>query len=126
MPVSTHAAAATQASADPPDKSSSPTSDRGPRPPEKKIGPFAGGVGVAVWLNHAETSDGGSRPFRSITIAPRRYFDQKSNQWKDAASYNPTDLPALIFALQEAQAYCFTTPLPGGAEVGEDGEPVPF
>ncbi|MFN0019442.1 MAG: hypothetical protein ACKVP0_14345 [Pirellulaceae bacterium] len=93
------------------------------RVPERKIGPFAGGVGVAIWLNHAET-DQGPRIFRSITVNPRRYWDADSNQWKDAPSYNPTDLPALIFALQRAQAYVFETPLPdqpgsGGASNGE-------
>ncbi len=124
MPASTHTAAA-PATADPPDKSPPPSTERGPRQPEKKIGPFAGGVGVAVWLNYADTSDGGSRTFRSITIAPRRYFDKESNQWKDAASYNPTDLPALIFALTQAQAYCYTTPLPGETS-SEDGEQPPF
>ncbi len=101
-----------------------PSAERSHRQPEKRIGPFAGGVGVAVWLNQAELPDGGTRTFRSITVAPRRYFDKQSNQWKDAPSYNPTDLPALIFALQEAQAYCFTTPLPGGEL--EDSEPIPF
>jgi hypothetical protein len=100
-------------------------SERSPRSPEKKIGPFAGGVGVAVWLNQTETNDGGSRLFRSITVAPRRYFDKESNQWKDAPSYNPTDLPALIFALTQAQAYCYTTPLPGEATDEEGGHP-PF
>ncbi|MDP1796973.1 MAG: hypothetical protein Q8K78_05810 [Planctomycetaceae bacterium] len=125
MPASTHAAATPLATADPPDKSPHPSAERGPRQPEKKIGPFAGGVGVSVWLNHTDTSDGGTRTFRSITIAPRRYFDKESNQWKDAASYNPTDLPALIFALTQAQAYCYTTPLPGETS-GENGEQPPF
>ena len=32
--------------------------------PEKKIGPFASGVGVAIWLNTTETDDG-PRSFRS-------------------------------------------------------------
>lgn len=102
---------------------------RQPRQPEKKIGPFAGGVGVAIWLNQIELQDGGSRMVRSITVAPRRYFDKESNQWKDAGSYNPSDLPALIFALTQAQAYCYTVPLPGESEPGGTGEPrddVPF
>jgi hypothetical protein len=34
-------------------------------PPELKIGPFAGGIGVAIWLNTAETDDG-PKQFRSI------------------------------------------------------------
>ncbi len=29
-----------------------------PRRPEKKWGPFAGGSGVAVWLNEFETENG--------------------------------------------------------------------
>jgi hypothetical protein len=101
------------------------TNHRQPRQPEKKIGPFAGGVGVAIWLNQTETPDGGTRTFRSITVAPRRYFDKESNQWKDASSYNPADLPALVFALTQAQAYCYTTPIPG-EPAGEEGGEVPF
>lgn len=42
-----------------------------PRGPEKKIGPFAGGIGVAVWLNTIENDDGGTRKDRSITLSPR-------------------------------------------------------
>lgn len=89
--------------------------------PEKKIGPFAGGVGVAVWLNVAETDDG-PRQFRSITIAPRRYQDRETGEWKDAGSFNPSDLPALIFALQKAQEFCFVAPLPGEHASGNGGQ----
>jgi hypothetical protein len=85
-------------------------------PPEKKIGPFSGGVGVSIWLNRIE-SDQGPRFMRNITLNPRRYFDQESQQWKDAPSYNPADLPSLIFALQKALDFCYEAPLPGiGAE----------
>src|SRR5688572_7933836 len=82
------------------------------RLPEKKIGPFNAGIGACVWLNTIEADDG-SRTVRSITINPRRYFDRETNEWKDAASYNPADLPALIFALTKAQEFCYETPLPG-------------
>lgn len=96
---------------------------RQPRHPEKKIGPFAGGVGVAIWINHVQTNEG-PKVFRSITVNPRRYFDQESQEWRDAGSYNPADLPALIFALQQAQAFVFQTPLPG--QTVADGEaPAP-
>lgn len=113
-----------------PDSTSHASAERTPRQPEKKIGPFAGGVGVAIWLNQAEAPDGSTRQYRSISIAPRRYFDKESNQWKDAGSYSQTDLPALIFCLTQAQAYCYTVPLPGdttsaNGEHGGDGE-VPF
>ena len=37
-----------------------------PRHPEKKWGPFHGGVGVAVWLNEVQT-DAGPRFFRNFT-----------------------------------------------------------
>lgn len=94
--------------------------NRPARLPERKVGPFAAGVGVAIWLNHVET-DQGPRIFRSITINPRRYFDQESQQWKDASSYQPADLPALIFALQRAQAYVFETPLPDHPGSGTSG-----
>jgi hypothetical protein len=81
---------------------------------------FAGGIGVAIWLNTAET-DEGPKQFRSITIAPRRYQDRETGQWKDAGSYNPGDLPALIFALQKAQEFCFEAPLPGQTEAANRG-----
>ena len=92
------------------------------RPPEKKVGPFAGGIGVAIWLNTIETDDG-PREMRSVTIAPRRYYDKKSKDWKDSSSFRPSDLPALIFALQKAQEYVFTTPLP---DADKNGEEAPY
>lgn len=96
-------------------------------PPETKIGPFAGGIGVAIWLNTTETDDG-PKQYRSITIAPRRYQDRETGEWKDAPSFNPGDLPALIFALQKAQEYVFTKPLPGQESTSSNGsgDPTPF
>src|SRR5437588_8590015 len=85
-----------------------------PRYPERKYGPFHGGVGVAVWLNHVQTEQG-TRFFRSITFASRRYRDPKTGEWKDAGSLRSTDLPALILALQAAHDYVSSTPLPGEA-----------
>lgn len=96
------------------------------RLPEKKIGPFNAGIGACVWLNTIET-DNGSRTVRSVTINPRRYFDRETNEWKDAASYNPADLPALIFSLQKALEYVFESPLPGqpAGEVGQHPSTAP-
>ncbi len=96
------------------------------RHPEKKIGPFANGVGVCVWLNTIET-DNGPKMLRSITINERRYFDQESQQWKGIASYNPADLPALLFAITKAQEYCYETPIPGqpAGEAGAQGNGAP-
>ena len=93
--------------------------------PEKKIGPFNAGIGACVWLNTIETENG-QRTVRSITVNPRRYYDRESNQWKDAPSYNPADLPALIFSLQKALEFVFETPLPDqpAGEAGQqDGQP---
>ncbi len=104
------------------------TKTRPQKPPEKKIGPFASGIGVAIWLNEAEADDGTTRLYRSVTLNPRRYFDKKSSQWKDAASYQPSDLPALLFCLAKAQEYCYETPVPGqddaeiAASEGEGGD----
>jgi hypothetical protein len=39
-----------------------------PRHPEKKWGPFAGGTGVAVWLNEFE-AEAGTRYARTITLS---------------------------------------------------------
>lgn len=88
-----------------------PTKSPPSNQPEKKIGPYAGGISVAIWLNTADTETG-PKQFRSIGISPRRYRDPASGQWKDSSSFRPGDLPALIFALQKAQEYCYTTPLP--------------
>jgi hypothetical protein len=72
-----------------------------PRYPERKWGPFHGGVSVAVWLNEVET-EGGVKWFRSVTINSRRFRDKKTGNWKDAKSLRPTDIPALLLALENA------------------------
>ena len=82
------------------------------RPPEKKIGPYPGGIGVAVWSNTIDTNSG-PRKILSITISPRRYRDPETGEWRDSPSFRPGDLPALIFALQKAQEFIYTSPLPG-------------
>ena len=93
--------------------------NRNPRGPEKKIGPFPAGIGVAIWINTIPTDDG-PRKIRSITLSPRRFFDRQTQQWRDSGSYHPGDIPALIFALQKAQEYMFTTPIPGQRDEQEE------
>src|SRR2546426_32045 len=97
-----------------------------PRRPEKKWGPFPGGVGVAVWLNEVETEQG-KRFFRNISIAPRRYRDSKTGEWEDSGSFRPQDLGVLLLALEAAQAFIATTPLPGrpADEEPNDVPPTP-
>ena len=90
-----------------------------PRYPERKWGPFHGGVGVAVWLNEVDTAEG-KKFFRTVTIAPRRYLDSKTGKWLDAASLRSTDLPALILALEAAHQFVSVTPLPGLPADGEE------
>jgi hypothetical protein len=97
------------------------TKTRPQKLPEKKIGPFASGIGVAIWLNEVTGEDGSVRFFRSVTINPRRYLDSKSGHWKDAATYQPSDLPALLFCLAKAQEYCYETSVPGQEEVQATG-----
>ena len=97
--------------------------------PEKKISAVNSGITVAIWLNQVET-DKGTKSFRSITIEPRRYFDRKSKEWKDASSFGPADLPLLLYALEQARDYVFSEPLPGqekaeGREPGDSDE-VPY
>lgn len=89
-----------------------------PRHPEKKWGPFAGGTGIAVWLNEFET-DSGTRFARTITIAPRRFRDPETGEWRDGA-YRPVDLPALLLAIQAAHDFCLSTPLPGTPAESEE------
>jgi hypothetical protein len=90
--------------------------------PEASFGPYPGGISVAVWLNEVQT-DGGTRKIRSITLSPRRYRDSKTGEWKDATSYRSADIPCLLFGLQKALEFIYTTPIPGQEDA--DGE-VPF
>ncbi len=90
-----------------------------PRRPEKKLGPFHNGIGLAIWLNQVETENG-TRYFRSITFNARRYRDDKTGEWKDAASYRPVDLATLEMALASARQYISSVPLPGQPVDGEE------
>jgi hypothetical protein len=89
--------------------------------PELSIGPFAGGIGVAVWRNEIETAQG-QRTVRSITIAARRYRDKESGEWKDTYSYRPIDLTALILALEKAQEHILSHPIRGNDFDDEQGD----
>ena len=90
--------------------------------PEKKFGPYPGGIGVAIWLNSIDTANGPTQ-IRSVTVSPRRYRDEESGEWRDASSYRPTDLPALMFGLQQALEFMFTSPILGQHEKeDEEGE----
>ncbi len=104
-------------------ESETPSETKRPaKQPEAKFGPYAGGIGVAVWLNTIETADG-RREMRSITVAPRRYRDPKTSEWKNSGSFRPSDIPILLVGLQKAMEYVYTTPLPGqNGEVPEHGE----
>jgi hypothetical protein len=84
-----------------------------PRPPELKIGPFQGGIGVAVWLNEIQT-ERGPMMVRSVTINPRRYRDRETGEWKNSGSFRAGDLTALILSLEKAREFCLTKRLPGG------------
>ena len=88
--------------------------------PEHKIGPYPGGIGIAIWVNTIQT-DNGPRKVRSITVSPRRYRDAETGEWKDAGSYQPGDLPALIFALNKAQDFIYSNPLNGPEPAEEQG-----
>src|SRR5204863_8737865 len=101
-----------------------------PRYPEKKWGPFAGGTGIAVWLNEFETENG-TRFARTITFAPRRFRDPKTGEWRDGA-YRPVDMPALLLAIQAAHEFCLSAPLRGtrggqeAVDTAADGELPPW
>lgn len=90
-----------------------------PRFPERKWGPFHGGLSVCVWLNEVENGNG-KKFFRSVTISPRRYLDQKTGEWQDAGSLRAADLPALILGLEAAHEFLSATPLPGQPLDGDE------
>ncbi|REJ72333.1 MAG: hypothetical protein DWQ45_22210 [Planctomycetota bacterium] len=107
------------------------SSQRPANRPEVKFGPFPGGISVAVWQNEVNT-EGGSRTMRSITVSPRRYRDSQSGEWRDSASYRPSDIPAILFGLNKAQEYIFSNPLAGqeerdfGSQETRDNDEVPY
>jgi hypothetical protein len=92
-------------------------------PPDayKKIGPFSSGVAVCVWANQA-SGEAAPRTFHTVTISPRRYLDRDTNQWKDASSFHPSDLPGLIYALQVALKFCFETSSSEGEPHQSEGD----
>ena len=101
-----------------------------PNKPEKKIGPFPGGLGVAIWRNTIQMADG-PKVRRSVTIAPRRYRDPKTGEWRDAPSFNPVDIPVIVLALEKALDYIYSTPLPDERppemqEVPPENDDTPF
>jgi hypothetical protein len=95
------------------------TRDKPKHKPERKI-TLSNGIGVAVWTNEIQT-DNGPRKVRTISINPRRYYDRESDEWRDASGFNPADLPALIFALNQALEHCFTVPLPDEESEHKEG-----
>lgn len=99
------------------------------RGPEKKFGPYAGGVGVSIWINDVQGEDGNTRKMRAIKIAPRRYRDRETGEWRDAKSYFATDLPALLLALRQAEEYIVMTPIPDEHQADgghNDGQDIPY
>lgn len=93
-------------------RTQSPPSEEKAPPPERKFGPYPGGIAVNVWLNTIETSEGPQQR-RAITISPRSFVDRQSGEWRTTYSYRLRDLPMLIFALNRALEYIATTPVPG-------------
>jgi len=93
------------------DKNPAPRPEPPAKRPERQFG-LPGAVAVAVWLHANQGQAGSVRKVRSITITPRRYKDADTGEWKDA-SLKPSDLPALIFALEKAQDYIVANPHDG-------------
>lgn len=89
--------------------------------PEVKFGPYAGGVGIAIWKNRVET-DEGVREYRSITVNTRRYLDKKTDEWRDSGAFRPEDLPAVMHGLSRALDFIYSHPL--SQEPEDNGEPV--
>jgi hypothetical protein len=80
--------------------------------PILKVGPFVGGISVNLWENQVDT-DNGTAAIRSVTISPRRYLDKRTGEWKDAKSYRPVDIPAIMLGLEKVHEYNLTHPIPG-------------
>ena len=66
---------------------------------------LAGGMGVTAWGNSIQTAKGPKKVY-SVTISPRRY-QNSAGEWCDSKFFNPADLPALIFGLEEMLRWCF-------------------
>ena len=96
------------------------------RKPEKKPPPEVKfGRNVSVWINTTER-EGRTRSFRTITISPPRFFDQKIREWRDGSGFRPDQVGSLIAALQEALRYALTTPVPGEEDEEPESHNIPF
>ena len=85
-----------------------------PRGPEKKIGPFAGGIGVAVWLNSVQGDDGSARRVSSITLSPRRYRDRQTGEIaKDAVSGEALMTLGVVY-IEEGESSLIKVTVPEG------------
>jgi hypothetical protein len=80
-----------------------------PKRPEHTI-KLPGALKITIWRNEYVRSDGEVRQSRSLTIT-RRYKDRRTGQWADAKSFRAKDLPVILYGLQVAQHYFYTTPL---------------
>ncbi len=73
------------------------TNTNGNRPTHKIA---VGATTVAIWSNVVKMPEG-ERTMERVTV-DRRYRDRSTGEWKSTASFNMSDLPRLILALQEA------------------------
>jgi hypothetical protein len=80
-----------------------------PKRPEHTI-KLPGALKITIWRNEFTRDDGEVRQSRSFTVT-RRYKDPRTRQWADAKSFRAKDLPVILYGLQVAQHYLYTTPL---------------
>ena len=69
--------------------------------PEKKF--RAGAVSATVWLNQAQTKEGKSTAYRTISI--ERSYKDKNEQWQNTNSMRVNDLPRATLVLTKAYEY---------------------
>jgi hypothetical protein len=91
---------------------------------DRKYGPFARAISIAIFRNTIETGSG-PRDGQSSTINPRRFKDNQTGEWKDG-SFRPTDLPVILLALQSSQQYMAQHPLSRAADLEEQDPEHPF
>jgi hypothetical protein len=87
--------------------------------PVIKFGPYARGVGTAIWERIVQ-GHYGPMVQRSISINMPRYQDA-SGDWKTSGSLTLQDAMVLLIALQKAVDFCITAPVNREREPGMEG-----
>ena len=78
---------------------------------QKPVAKFSAGrtISAAVWANEFTTTAG--QKVRTLRASvERRFKDSKTGEWRSSSSFNRSEIPAAVHALQLAWEYILNNP----------------